>query len=53
MGEFNCVITKTDMMGHFNYSRAVNDLVQRFDLVDMCTTAPGRGREHRIETGYT
>jgi hypothetical protein len=25
-GDFNCVLTKTESMGHFNYSRALNAL---------------------------
>jgi hypothetical protein len=48
-GDFNCVLAKTDVTGHFNYSLTVNELVQGFDLVDMWATIPERG----IYTYYT
>ena len=48
-GDFKCVITKTDVTGNFNYSRALNELVKVFDLVDMWATAPKRG----VYTHYT
>jgi len=48
-GDFKCAITKTDLTSNFNYSRALNELVHVFDLVDMWATAPERG----VYTHYT
>jgi exonuclease III len=42
-GDFNCVLAKADVTGHFNFSRALNTLVKGYNLVDMWTTAPDRG----------
>ena len=42
-GDFNCVLAKADVTGHFNFSRALNTLVKGYDLVDMWATAPERG----------
>jgi exonuclease III len=39
--DFKCVLAKTDCTGHFNYSRALNEL--GFDLVDVWAAAPERG----------
>jgi hypothetical protein len=33
-GDFNCVLAKTDCTVHFSQSRALNELVRGFDLVD-------------------
>jgi hypothetical protein len=48
-GDFNCVLAKTDCTGHLNYSRALDEIVRGFDLVDIWATAPERG----IYTHYT
>jgi endonuclease/exonuclease/phosphatase family metal-dependent hydrolase len=48
-GDVNCVLARTDCTGHFNYSRALNDLLRGCDLVDAWATAPERG----IYTHYT
>lgn len=49
VGGINCVLARTDCTGHFNYSRALNDLIRDCDLVDVWATAPERG----IYTHYT
>jgi hypothetical protein len=48
-GDFNFVLAKADVTGHFNFSRALNTLVKGYDLVDMWATAPDRG----VYTHYT
>ena len=48
-GDFNSVPVKADVMGFFSFSRALNTLVNEWDLVDMCATAPDRG----VYTHYT
>ena len=48
-GYFNCVLARTDVTDHLNYSLTLNELVQVFDLVDMWATAPKRG----VYTHYT
>jgi hypothetical protein len=48
-GDFNYVLAKEDVTGHFNFSRALNTLVKGYNLVDMWTTAPDRG----VYTHYT
>ena len=48
-GDFNYVLVKTDVTGHLNYCRALNEIVQRIDLVDTWATAPERG----VYTNYT
>jgi hypothetical protein len=48
-GDFNCVLTKTDCTGNFNYSRALHALIRGLDLIDMWETAP----ERRFFTQYT
>jgi exonuclease III len=48
-GDFNCVLAITGVIGYFNYSRALNELAQGFDLVDMWATALERG----IHTHFT
>jgi exonuclease III len=48
-GDFNCVLSKTDCTGNFNYSRALHALIRGLDLIDMWETAP----ERRIFTHYT
>jgi hypothetical protein len=30
-GEFNCVLAKADVKGHFKFSRALNTLVKGYD----------------------
>ena len=59
-GDFNCIFAKMDSTGHFNYSRALNELVRGFDLVDMWASAHERGiykhytrQGARRWTGYT
>jgi exonuclease III len=47
--EFNCALTKTDTTGHFNYSKALNELVKGFELVDMWAL----GSEGDVYTRYT
>ena len=42
-GNYNCVLAKTDVTGHFNFSRALNTLISGYDLVDMWAPATGRG----------
>jgi hypothetical protein len=42
-GDFNCVLAKADVTGHFNFSRSLNTLVKGNNLVDMWTTTPDRG----------
>jgi GNAT superfamily N-acetyltransferase len=42
-GDFICVVARTDGTDHFNYSRALDDLVKGVDLVDVWATAPERG----------
>jgi exonuclease III len=34
-GDFNCVLAKADVTGHFKFSRALNRLVKGYDLVDV------------------
>jgi hypothetical protein len=42
-GDYNCVLSKTEATGHFNFSRALNTLISGYDLVDMWAPAMGRG----------
>jgi hypothetical protein len=42
-GDLKCVFAKKDVRGHFNYSRALNEPVHGFDLLDIWETAPERG----------
>jgi exonuclease III len=46
--DFNCVLTKTDCTGNFNYSRALHALIRVINLVDIWETVP----ERRIFTHY-
>lgn len=48
-GHFNCLLSKPDGMGHLNYSRALDNLVRDFGLIDVWATAPESG----IFTHYT
>jgi endonuclease/exonuclease/phosphatase family metal-dependent hydrolase len=48
-GDFNCVLSKTDGKGHFNYNRTLDNLVRGFGLMDTWATAPERG----VFTHYT
>ena len=41
-GDFNSVLTNADAMAHQNYSRALQELIRGFDLVDMWETCHGR-----------
>jgi exonuclease III len=53
-GEFNCVHTKTDGTGNFNYSRALHALLRGLDLIDMWETAQERGNfTHYTRQGET
>ena len=38
-GDFNTVLTNLDPTGHPNYSRALQEFIRRFDLVDMWETS--------------
>ena len=42
-GDFNCVLSKSDCTGHYNYSRALNALVSGYALIDMWEANPERG----------
>jgi hypothetical protein len=48
-GDFNCVLAKSDCMGQFNYSCALNVLVTGYALTDMWEASP----EHGIYTHYS
>jgi endonuclease/exonuclease/phosphatase family metal-dependent hydrolase len=41
-GDFNCVLSQTDCTGKGNYSRALQQLVRGYDLVDVWEAKPTR-----------
>lgn len=47
--DFNSILTNMDVTGHHNYSRAPQELVRGFDLVDMWETS----QERATYTHYT
>jgi len=48
-GDFNCVLQKTDTTGHYNYGRALAELVHGFTLKGTWQADPARG----VYTHYT
>jgi len=48
-GDFNSVLTTLEATGHPNYSRALQELIRGFDLVDMWETS----QERTTYTQYT
>ena len=48
-GDVNSVLTNLDAIGHPNYSRALQEFIRGFDLVDMWETS----HEHATYTHYT
>ena len=41
-GDFNCVLTNIDATGHPTYSRALQEFIRGFDLLDMWVTSQER-----------
>jgi len=41
-GDFDCVLTNIDDTGHPNYSRALQEFIRGFDLLDMWETSQER-----------